>query len=283
MVRMLLCSLLLVFGQHSIANEFWPYTATKNGITLVATGGFEDTIGYKMVYDDFLDLIIKKTKHSRGNTKMLIVLDEPYFPYKNYNWLAHISYDTLRTTDWAFIESYYSYLYDPEVLKRSNGESGVAQRSALDINATSRSGMNEVGLKIIYNYTEIDSVTAFDRILALAIYACEHIDKIKETQKRTTLKFNGYKDHWVTALTIDSALIASIPLSTSGLSFKDYIDVNRKAKTKARLKLTFYIIGSIFLFGCCYLLYRAIRPSNTVDNRLLATLDSIQLLKGVKH
>ncbi|RYF94062.1 MAG: hypothetical protein EOO00_05695, partial [Chitinophagaceae bacterium] len=175
---------IVLFCKSSVANEHWYYSTTRNGITLNAVGGWEDTTGWKNMYNAFLDLIHEKTKNSRGDLKILLVLDQAYLPMSD-NWQALIAYDTLRELDQSFLYAYYDYY-----LKESYSSDTIPDYykfptlRPLDVNATFQPTSTELGLKIVYDYGADDSLTFFDRIFSLTTYGCEHINDIKENQKK---------------------------------------------------------------------------------------------------
>ena len=94
MLRISILILLSFFFQEAIGIQTWEYRGTKDGITLTANGGYEDSLGYQRMYDAFLELLVEKTKTVKRNFHILVTLDQFGLRWRrDNNWEAFISFD----------------------------------------------------------------------------------------------------------------------------------------------------------------------------------------------
>lgn len=264
MRQFLLPIMFLMTCHSSFSNQNWQYKGVKDGITMIAVGGYEDSIGTQRMYDAFLNLLVEKTRDTHRTFKILLLLDQPGIFYRSYyDWSATIAFDTLRQLDTEFIEAYNYHRMDGthrSMLSSYNLPSNkyvFDLPEPLDINASFSSGPNEVGLKIIYDYGESDSLTFFDRIYTLVAYGINNIEEIKKTQKRITLSYeqNNFK---VSLVTIDTSLIKSLPLIKTDFDYKIFENTGNKYFNNHTIRNSIIWSGVIIIIVLLYFYLRKI-------------------------
>ncbi len=258
-MRVLVLSILLLLNwQTSLSNINWQYRNTRDGITLIAAGGYDDSVGNQKLYDAFLKLLIERTKGSHRNYNILLLLDQSILSFRAYpDWCGTIAFDTLRVWDYEFIEAYGRYRMgrdDKEIILSRNYPSDkyiYDLPEPIDINSSFDAFDQEVGLKIIYEYGPTDSITFFDRILTLVKYGIENIEEIKNNQKRITMKWDNTKMR-VSLLTIDTGYIKSIPLVASRFNHKAFYSSNNQESNNYRYSSIIIWCGILVLIGIVY-------------------------------
>jgi hypothetical protein len=267
MRRISILILLSFIFEESIGNQNWEYRGTKDGITLIAAGGYEDSLGYQRMYDAFLELVVEKTKTVKRNFHILVTLDQFGLRWRrDHNWEAFISFDIQRDFDYRFIEAYHDYRLDHSFnssrLKNFNLPSESYTRDLpepIDFYSSFDTSNTVVGLKIIYNYGLMDSATCFDRVLALVKYGLDNLQGVKQTQERIVV---GYQmgDIKMSLLTIDTSLIRSIPLIKSGFDYQKFIKPDRLESNIAFGRNV--MIGSV-LIVCIAIIFLAVKGFRT--------------------
>lgn len=243
---------ILIFNNYVYANTVEQYIKTKNGITLFALYS-KGSIEELKIQDAFLDRLIEKLKRPDKSIQIYLLTDQfRLFALGRKEWFASIAYDTLRSPDPMFLEDYFYYRmgqdYREYITKYSRPPSNKYQidlPEPLDLGATYNTRQPLLGLKIIYDYGETDSVTGWNRLYTLVQYAIDNIDAIKSQQKRIALQYPvtymGETDYspTVSLMTIDTNEIKNIPLLSFGFDHKKIIGNNNHNK--------FFLIGSICL------------------------------------
>ena len=197
-IRTLSLSVMLLPGLRLYANESWECKSSFHNITIIATAGYEDTLGTQKTFDAFLKSISSKLNLTKLPFKILILidpmsLDPSIVPQLNH--FSSVAYDTIRPVDIDFLFS------------KTNGR--VQFADTIDYGITDKKGVNELGLKIILKYTGRDTLNQFDKIYTLVKYGVENIETIKRTQKNLYLSRGMIK---VAVKTIDTGLIKKIPI-----------------------------------------------------------------------
>lgn len=216
--------LLIVFSlcyQYSLCTQVWQYRKSRDGFTMVATGGYEDSVGNHKMYDALFKVLVHKTKSDRHGIKVLVILDQSVIHTSYYKWFATIAYDTLREVDREFIEAYSYYRRKGyKNIIRSNLPSErfkIDLPEPIDLNSTFQTGHADLGLKIIYESGLNDSISFFDRIYTLTKYGLKNINEIKKKQSRVVVPYSSDQIK-VSVLTIDTSKIQSIPLISLGFN-----------------------------------------------------------------
>jgi hypothetical protein len=232
----LLFIFLLTFGQSLYANEVEQYVKTSDGITyfaLISKGSVEE----RKMQDAFLDRLVQKLKRRDKNIPIYLWTDQFPMFFGKKEWFSTIAFDTLRSPDPGFIEDYFYFrmgaVYRKEITRYSKPPSNKYQLDLpepIDLGSSYDTKTAPVGLKIYYDYGDNDSATGWDRLFTLVQYAIDHVEEIKEQQKRIVLPYpvalydttTSYKSQ-VSILTIDTNKIQNIPLLHFGF---DHTKVN---------------------------------------------------------
>lgn len=155
-------------------------------------------------------------------TKIIILVDQ--LDFYRPNEFSSIAYDTVRPIDLSYLH-HIQKEGDKYLVKDVPSEKPDSQFSdTLDINATYEKGINEIGLKVIFSHSSLNTVYNYDRIFALVKYGIENVNDIKSKQGKVLL--TSYGNSKVSITTIDTALIKSIP--TEQLNFDPAKALKRK-------------------------------------------------------
>jgi hypothetical protein len=214
---MLFCQSSLLFCQYPLGDLVEEYKETKNNVTLITTISLRDSV-QRRIFDSFLIHLGKELKKTNRKFKILILVD-----WKTRNWNGAIGFDTVRF-DYHFMVDYY---YPPrpkgdttEVVLEQVSEKEVINTIYEPIriappswNGSYDKSEKDLGLKILYKSPISDSNVFFDRIFSLAQYGIDHVEEIKNEQKRMEMEYDGYL---LSVLTIDTSEIKRIPLRSSG-------------------------------------------------------------------
>ncbi|MBI1781422.1 MAG: hypothetical protein HYR66_08635 [Sphingobacteriales bacterium] len=242
----------------SRANTSWPYKYQKDGITFYATGS-ADSVEMNKLFKTFFNKLVNNLKRADKSYEIFLITDRfLIFPFFYDKWFGSIAWDTLRKPDNAFLFDYYYYRVGGENAKWHFRKGKPASTKYLfdlpepiDIGSTYDTSKAKVGLKIIYNYAAEDSLTVWDRLFTLVQYGIDHIEEIKQTQKRISvpLPMMTYEppniDKQVSLLTIDTGLIRTLPLLK--LEFDAKKAISQKAISP--LIYTTPILAIMFIFG----------------------------------
>lgn len=238
MLRLFFLLSLITSANVCLANEVSEYRQTKNGITLITVYGDDSE---RKILDAFLKRLAKKLKRP-SHLQIMIIVDS----HSQVPWSAVMGYDSLRF-DVDFIDDTLNPVpRDPAVeffLDKNrpiNTEHKPVKKVEISWNTSYHREKKDVGLKILYTWSESDSNSIFfDRIYSLAKYGVEHLEEIKKTQKKMIVKYYlVWVDFW--ALTMDTSEIKKIPLQSLGF------DPNN-IQTEAKSNWTIWVISSIVL------------------------------------
>lgn len=97
------------------ANEVDQYIKSKDGITLyvlISKGSVEE----QKVLDSFINCLVKKFKRRNKNIPIYLWTDQFPLFFHSMKWFATIAYDTLRSPDPFFIEGYFYYRMDKNII-----------------------------------------------------------------------------------------------------------------------------------------------------------------------
>jgi len=207
------------------ANSVKGWSKSKDGLTLITfISGKEDSL----LIDAFFERLLTKLQRDDKSVPILLLIDcSGIKTNRKGHGFAAIAFDTLRGIDPSFINAYYYHrmgkafdenyqVYEPYPSNKYLNN----LPEPIDINSSFHSTPSTVGLKIMYNYGEADSVIGFDRIYTLVQYGIDNVDKIKKEQKRITMDYQ-YGSAKISFLTIDTSEINRLPLLSLGFNPKD--------------------------------------------------------------
>jgi hypothetical protein len=245
MKSVLLIILFTLVVNQSNANQNNLYVASKEGITIIAEGGWDTAAEQKQLNAD-LDFIITNLNKPK-DLKILIILGA-------YGMLTHwrskipkifisAAYDNLTNTDTLYDEKFNpgnilygnGMKYMPEDIQHPNELYVGDSKKALPFLK------GNIGLKIEY-YDIWDTVDYYNHLLSVVDYSVKNIDEIKKKQRRICLE--AYLKDWeISILTYDTAKLKMIAIKDWGFTFNP-----SKRSSKKKLSLIYPIVSiSIFL------------------------------------
>ena len=150
---------LITSASVCLANEVGEYRQTKNGITLITVYGDDSE---RKILDAFLERLAKKLKRP-SHLQIMIIVDS----HSQAPWSAVMGYDSLRF-DVDFIDDTLNPVpRDPAVeffLDKNrpiNTEHKPVKKVEMSWNASYDREKKDVGLKILYTWSESDSNSIF--------------------------------------------------------------------------------------------------------------------------
>lgn len=191
------------------------YISSKDGLTIISVGSFEDTLAQQRLLDNYLKYLTQKVYRKDKDLKMLFLLG-PYgihTPKRNF---IGVSYNTFSAGDTVFIDNQFLEKYK-EIYRLPISQNWLFNEMYPYeiISSIFSSSNNEKGL-IIRFYGEFDSTkNYYDRILSIANYAISNIERIKEKQQYVRLPYH-MKGMTISVLTFDTSKLSAIPIESLG-------------------------------------------------------------------
>jgi len=183
MKAILFLTIIIIPWFHSLANSSHQYISTTKGITIIYTGGANDTTAQQKELDEFLQFIVQKVYPQDSDLKILLLLGAfgIHRPEKDF---IGISYENFCKADTIFIDKNsignYKSLYN-----LSNNKNWILNEM-YPINVIKllyNCSENPIGLKIRF-YGESDSTkNYYTKILSLLDYALKNKNKVKMEQQ----------------------------------------------------------------------------------------------------
>lgn len=224
--------LILTFNFPSKANVDCIWTSNGSGLTIryIAPCDFQTQV----FLDSFLKKVVLLLNRQDTNLKVLVLVDNGRLSFSGaaFSNFVSVGYDTLREIDDDYIFNYYW-------AKESGGSVPLDTRNnPLDINSTKKSATTDVGIKIIYDKDYRLGKPDWDEVSKLIVYAVNNVDKVKEGQRRDTVRYNT-NGWYVSLVTLDTNDINRIWERKSSIQ-------TAKAKMEKKSSSRYIIIAALF-------------------------------------